>query len=561
MIALGDPRGFARSGERNFVVLVDASASMKATDVATTLSPTRTRMDDAVEEVRKLVRGLGGADRMLIAQMDAMVTPVSTLTGDTTQLEQALRELHATDTPADFPRALRFANDVLSGLAGAEIVVVSDGNLGTTHDTAGAVRLGATKLSYVPIGKRGRNVAITQFSVRRYPFDRERYEVLLELFNASSAPEEVELQLLGDGKVVDITRPRLSPGERLPRVYPNLSGAAHTLEAVIRLASGEHDDLPADDHAYALLPEPRRIRVACVTSGNTYLEAALLVVTYLDVTFIAPESYPQAAAATYDVTIFDSVAPFPTAGAGGLFYLNPPADGAPVGVDARVLSNIGFDTVEKKSPLLKYTAIDDVYIGRAHRLIPATGDKTIGASEKGALLVSGRRDQHRFLALGFDPRESDLVLRMAWPVFVLNVLDDFAADDPSYVSSFHTGEVWHVPLPSASDEVWLTPPGSTKRRVPVQDGRAVLLGTDAGFYALESTVEGKTVRAEFAANLSDPAESTLSPTPAIEVDGHQGAPVSGLRVGVRSEWWILLLLVAVALATIEWATYHRRLTV
>jgi hypothetical protein len=45
------------------------------------------------------------------------------------------------------------------------------------------------------------------------------------------------------------------------------------------------------------------------------------------------------------------------------------------------------------------------------------------------------------------------------------------------------------------------------------------------------------------------------------VDGHEAGPVSGFHVGVRSEWWILLLALAIAVTTIEWATYHRRITV
>src|SRR5882757_7582804 len=83
VLALGDPRGFVSTSSRNVVVLVDGSASMKAVDVATTLDPKRTRMDDARDEVKKIVRGLGGADRMLLAQMDAGVTPLSTMTGET----------------------------------------------------------------------------------------------------------------------------------------------------------------------------------------------------------------------------------------------------------------------------------------------------------------------------------------------------------------------------------------------------------------------------------------------------------------------------------------------
>src|ERR1700742_5224015 len=65
VLALGDPRAAATLMKgRNVVVLVDASASMQATDVAPS------RLGVAKDEVGKMIRGLGGADRMLIAQMD-----------------------------------------------------------------------------------------------------------------------------------------------------------------------------------------------------------------------------------------------------------------------------------------------------------------------------------------------------------------------------------------------------------------------------------------------------------------------------------------------------------
>ena len=561
VLALGDPRGFADKKARNVVVLVDASASMKAIDMASALNPGFARIDAAKDEVKKLVRGLGGSDRMLIAQMDAQVTPLSTMTSEVADLDQAVSLVRATDSRADFPRALRFAADVLLGLSSPEIVIVSDGNLGEPRDAAGEVHLGQVAVSFVPVGKGGRNVAITEFSVRRYPLDRDRYEVMLELYNASQQVEEIELDLVGDGNLVDVTKLQLKPGDRLPRFYPNLSGARRTLEANIKLASGGHDDLPADDRAYALLPDQRRIRVLCVTAGNTYLEASLLLTTYLDVTYVAPAEYPVKGQ-TFDVTIFDDVTPAVADGSGSVFYLDPSGEFSPVKVDTAMLANVGFDTLDKKSPFLRYTAVDDVYVGRAHRLVPESGDKVVGASEKGALLVTGRRAGRRFLALGFNPRDSDFVLRIAWPLFVLNVLTEFVAEDPSYLSSFRTGEVWHVAVPTLSDEVWLTAPGaSVPKRVPVQDGRAVYLGLDAGFYTIEAGPRGAAVKSEFAANLADAEESAIAPVTALTVDGKTTGPVEGFHVGVRSEWWIALLLLAVAITTLEWATYHRRITV
>src|SRR5689334_3549351 len=206
LLALGDPRAAANLIEgRNIVVLIDGSASMKATDVGPS------RIESARERVRAMVRGLSGSDRMLIAQMDAAVTPLSTLTGEISELEAGVAAVKASDASADFARSLRFASDTLRGLPSPEIIVVSDGALSEATDSAGPVHLGEIKLSYVPIGQHARNAAITGFSVRRYPLDKSRYEVMLEVTNTGDEAMDVELSLLGDGQLTDLSRLRLNP--------------------------------------------------------------------------------------------------------------------------------------------------------------------------------------------------------------------------------------------------------------------------------------------------------------------------------------------------------------
>ncbi len=553
VLALGDPRA-AESllRGRTVVVLVDASASMQATDVAPS------RLAVARDEVKKIVRGLGGADRMLVAQMDAMVTPLGPMTGDTSALERQLDAVHATDARADFPRALRFASDVLRGIDNGEIVVVSDGELGEPSDASGPVHLGDAKLSYVKVGKGDRNVGITQFSVRRYPLDKSRYEVMLELTNTGPAVEDVELQLLGDGGLVDLTKLRLQPGERLPRFYPQLSGASRTLEAKIARVDGTRDDLPADDHAYALLPERRRAKVLVVTPGDTYLEAALLLDEYLDVTDVDPRGYPQALAkGEWDAVIFDGATPSEMPKANAL-YLDPRGPGSPVKVEGELVQP-GFDKADRKHPAVRFLALDDVNVARGHKLAPEGGDKVLGASDGGAspLLVAGTRGGYRFVALGFDVRDSDLPLRPAWPLFVVDCINWFTDEDSQYLSSFRTGEVWRIPVAGGVTQATVKLPDGTVQPVPVHEGRAVLLGEHAGFYELTA---GEQTTA-FAANLLDASESAIAPRDAPTVDGRQAGEIAGFHVGVRREIWIYLLLAVALLTALEWATYHRRLTV
>jgi hypothetical protein len=550
VIALGDPRPAAAIGEgRNLVILVDASASMKAVDVKPS------RLEVAKDEARKLVRGLGGSDRALIVEMGAVPVPRSTLSGDPTELVPAIDGIHAADIRADFGRALELARDSLRGLPHAEIVVIGDGALVEPEPKPD---LAGTKLSFVPVGKSGKNLAVTQFAVRRYPLDKSRLEVMIELANASTERAEVELSLWGDGAIIDTERLSVAPGERLPRFLPDVGGTRRTLEARLRYADGRADDLPADDRAWALVPERRRAKVLVVSPGNTYLDAALLLDEYLDVTEIAPSAYPPAG--DFDVTIFDGVAPAPAAGAGGLLYLNPPKAGSPVKL-GKPIDGFGFDTWDKKSPILRFAALGDVQVATGFALEPGDGDKVVGASDLGPILVAGSRGGHRFVALGFDPRRSDFVLRPAWPLFVLNAIDSFGETDASYLSSYRTGEVWRVPVPDGARSAELVEPGGARRPVPVQNGRAVTFGNQAGVYKLSTGKGSELVQSEFAANLSDLEESHIAPRQKLVVAGKSAEKAETGGTGVRREVWALLLAAVLVVSMIEWVTYHRRVTV
>lgn len=573
VLALGDPRTAVEVVKgRNLVVLMDTSASMKAAG-----GNGKTRLEVGKEKIEQLVRGLGGSDRMLIASMDAAVTPLSPMTGDPGALDDALKNLKAVDCRADLTRGLRFALDTLRGTKEPEIVVVSDGALGEARDGLGPVRLGEVKLSFVPVGVGKRNVAITQFAVRRYPLDKARYEVMIEVQNLGDKEENLELSLFGDDVLVDLTKLHLKVGEKLPRFYPSLAGASRTLEARIALAPAapggkpEADDLPADDRAFAVLPERKRVKVLAVTPGNTYLEAALFLDEYLDVTVITPDKLATAFSTKYDVAIYDGVAEPLRPGLPTLFL--DAREGAPLKINGQI-KEPGFDTLERKHPILRWTAIDNVGIAAAGKLVPGENDKVVGAANEGPMMVAGQRQGTKFVAVSFDVRKTDLPLRIAWPVFLLNCVNWFVEEDAEYLSSFKTGDVWHVSAPlGATTDATLFDPDGGRHRVPIQEGRAVFFGTRAGFYRLMkttpqviSTPTGQLPPMTpgdvmFAANLADPLESKIEPKPELVVDGKKGGTVEGFKVGVRRELWIYLLIAAAVITTIEWLTYHRRITV
>jgi Ca-activated chloride channel homolog len=143
---------------------------------------------------------------------------------------------------------------------------------------------------------------------------------------------------------------------------------------------------------------------------------------------------------------------------------------------------------------------------------------------------------------------------------VLNSINAFIEEDTGYVSSFRTGEVWHIAVPGSLATVNLQEPGGQKHAVPVSDGRAVFRGEQAGFYKLFGGADDAPL-GEFAANLSDLEESRIQPQKELVWAGKKASAVSVAQVSLKSDVWIYLLLAVIAVSVLEWITYHRRVTV
>ncbi len=553
--SLGDPRyaGATETG-RTLLVLVDASASMSATDVEPS------RFDAAEAELRRLIDGLGPADRLQIAQLDHTATPLSPLTSDERVLRDAIPSLHTTHLRAQLGPGLHLALDVLREQPRAEVVVITDGGLRASAEMARELEEAEVRLSWVRIGRADDNVGLTAFAVRRYPLDKSQSEVLVELWNPTDETRQVELQLIGDGASVDVQNLTLSANERRRQTFRNVSGVDRTLEA--RLVTHEGlDRLAADDHAYARLPERRRARIQLVTRGNLYLQAALVLDEYLDVVEVTPEDYP--AEGRFDVTLFDAWVPPSPPESAALYIYPKPEEGVRGPFEIRgEVEGPSIDRIDRRHPLVKWTALADVNIASALQVETENGDRVVAGMRNVPLIVEGRREGRRFVAINFDPRQSDLVLRVAWPLFLLNTIDWFVQEDARYVSSYYTGDTWHIPVAAGATQATLTDPNGEEHVVPVVEGRALFAGTRAGFYSIRAEGEEALVSEDtFAVNLGAGDESRIAPAESLQVGPLSAGEVTRGEVGVRRELWLYLLVAVLAILGVEWFTYHRRYTV
>jgi hypothetical protein len=564
LFALTDPRLSASQHGRSIVLLVDCSASMQATDGGAG-SDGKTRLFAAQDEARRIVRALAGDDSAMVIALDGRPAPVGGFAHDERELLRQVDALGKSDGPADLDRGLRLAADALRERPRPTLVLLGDGAWDdgvlarvTLHkkpnpDQLGAIDLAGVDLRYVPVGKSGDNVGLTAFAVRRYQANQTAYEVLVEAQSFRATPSTVTLTLLQDGEVVESQKLDLAPGQRVQRLYPDLAGDGARLEARL---TDTHDLLPLDDVAYAVMPVKHKMKVLLVSAGDLFLEGALLLDENLQVDKVAPAAYTEELARKHDAVVFDRVVG-PVPSTTPVIYFAPPEKGSGFTVAGKLDAPIITD-VAARHPVMRWVTLKDVNIARSSSFVLQPGDVALASTLGRPLIVAGERDGHKAVAFGFDIKESDLPLRVAFPVMLIDALDWFAGGDAALTASYATGHALHLLAPAGAKELEIRGPDGTLTRAPVHDGRARLFAPRVGYYDVRAAGQAPTL---LAANLADAAESRIQPHATLTVDGQTlAAPEIG-RVGVRRELWSYLVALALVIAVIEWWTYNRRVTV
>ena len=256
--ALDPTLGVVDRKARSVVVLLDASASMKAMDGDERRRSSR-GMDAAKARAKHLIDGMGGGDVAMIMKVDGQATPMSRFSSDAPMLDKIIDGIAASDTPADLTRALGAAADALRDRPNPLIVLVSDGAFPEPQLEPGAVERGrpaapapaagtapaagaaaaswntknlaAVDLSgidvrYLPVGRRSDNVGIIAFNVRRYIANKAAYEVYIEVQNFGQEPAHRQLTLYNGDTAVDVRRIDLAPGQRIRQIYAKLPASA-----------------------------------------------------------------------------------------------------------------------------------------------------------------------------------------------------------------------------------------------------------------------------------------------------------------------------------------------
>ena len=199
-----------RGGE-NTVLIIDQSASMKATDVP------GGRFVTARAEALRLLEGLAPGQSAMVIAAGADARLAAPFTEDRAMLRRAVEELEPLDVSGNLQAALRLARAHLAGASGSAAVhVFTDGafELGRPPD------VGQAALTWHPVGRLGRNVGVTALEVRKTHFGAFDYQLYLAVTNFASEPMEFTLRIFLDRDEVRAERVALGGGVRRSFVVP-----------------------------------------------------------------------------------------------------------------------------------------------------------------------------------------------------------------------------------------------------------------------------------------------------------------------------------------------------
>src|SRR5437867_1866835 len=160
LIAVAAARPFvpAQGASQHLIVLLDASGSMRAQDVAPD------RFMAARTTVLDMARSMGPGQVMTVVRLDEEPRVLVASSADATQIAEALAAQTASYGPADAATGLALAAGLTQGPA--EWIVVTDSGLAIPDD---ARRPAGTSLSIVQVGGAAGNVAVTGLAARAGP--------------------------------------------------------------------------------------------------------------------------------------------------------------------------------------------------------------------------------------------------------------------------------------------------------------------------------------------------------------------------------------------------------
>ena len=575
LLALARPVGEAGLERTDTILLVDVSASMRATD-GDGASGGKTRFARAVEEARRVVKDLSFGDRATVVAFSDEARVLTDLTSSKDVLGQALDGLEVTDRPTRLVNALHRVGALIGrGERPTQVYLFSDGRCGPLEGASLPEDVG---LQFVRTGLVDENLGIVGMDVHTASGLGEDTTVFGAVQNFSAGEQVLGVDLFVDDALAGSRELTLGPGGvgsvSFPAPLFDEQGPARRVRLQLDPPEGFADAFATDDVAWSLLRPPAPKRVLLVTGGNVFLHSALSEDPSVaktprgDVPLMAPEEWnpDDPALAEFDVIVLDRFTPDVLPPGNYIcFGARPPFPGFQDLGQAEDTEVLDWDETH---PVARFVNFATLILPTARRLEPLEGDKIIARATHGPLVIESRHQGRRAVVCAFDlmslPVEGAWTFDPSYPIFLANAVRHLAGGGADASATVRTAGTAQLRFPNGTVRAKVTPPdGRPPLTLKVVEGDDVLRVSGlerVGIYGVAFEDEaGKALgEAAFAVNLADAEESVIAPTETVEVAGRTKAVAQDEAEQENRDLWKYAIAACLAFVMVEWWIYNRR---
>ena len=582
---------------RRIVIVIDNSASMRATDVAPS------RFDVACKAARNVIEGLRFRDEVALILAGQHPEVIVGMTNHAPTLRRAIDSLSVSDIPTLLESAIELGQQLIGEHPHGQVIVFTDGCVDAVKME---LEKDSKKLVYQVFGSDASNVGITQFQVRRSLIDPIGYEALASVKNASAKPVKCRLELTLDDVPVDVLPLDLKPGETWCRSIEKTSlNGGRLMAALTQIREGSRPEasqnsemrpnlktslssslprseapelkgdatsvqnlnmLVTDDVAWAVLPSRQIQKVLIVSKGNLFLRKVFEANPLVKVEWIKdlPSEWP-------DETIVVLHRQVPSQLPSGNLLVIDPEGACDLWDVGPILENAMVTQQDKASSLMTHIRLDNVVMPQVKQLQWKVVSHSLAETVNGdSIYAELKRDNGKCLVLSVNLEQSDLAFRTAFPIMVTNSLGWFAGQSGELRESLATGSMASVAMGadqvSRVEELTVQSPKGIRTRFHEMGNATGKIGPldEAGIWSVirQREVKSDSVAAssdplfEVAVNLANSRETDLQPSKALQDSAKNQASIAGW---LGRPVWFYLIFIACAVTTIEWFLYQRRL--
>jgi hypothetical protein len=532
-LALARP-ALSSAPARHLALVVDASASMQATDVAPS------RFAAAIAAASGDLAQLAPTDRVSVIRAGPAPSLVST--GAPTSARLALNALAPGATASSLHDALELASVEVSKTPSADdqIVVYTDA-AGSPLSAVGTL---AAPVRFSTVGGGAENQAIVNLQVRTQPGDA-RHEAYVEAANYADHAVEAPLQTSGDNQVIDRRTISLGPRARVGVTIPVPAGI-RSLTARLLV----QDALALDNRADTVIPLATRSDVQLIAPQPATMQRVLSALPFVQLHPVSPGTEMSGAAAT----VVQGALPDPLPN-GPLLLVNPPSDSPLFAAPGDAAAAPDQDFTDAAQPLVQGVDLDALRLDSTFTAgFPGWADLVLGTREA-PLIFDGRVGGKAIVVFAFDPA-TGIDKSLAFPLLVSNTVGYLLSQQGD--TAVHTGASLLVPAPSAGHAT-LTRPDGSQLPLAGSNGSAIV-PSDAvdqvGRYVVGDNQTGATLRG-FVASMLNAQASDIRPRPLPDLP----PPSSPMAAGVPrtlTEWWPWLAAASLTMLALEWLVFARR---